>query len=67
MYSNKEVGSLFSLCEWGLGIWLWILGQLWVSNNREGTETMARDVDEGSKGVTSGLGHDNATCLSAAV
>jgi len=38
-----------------------------VSNNREGTEDTTRDVGEGSEGVISGLGHDNATCLSSAV
>jgi hypothetical protein len=54
MYSNKEVGSLFSPAEW-------------ESNNREGTEELPRDVVEGSKGVTSGLGHDNATYSSGAV
>ena len=50
----KKLGLCFLSVEWG-------------SNNREGTEELPRDVVEGSKGVTSGLGHDNATCLSAAV
>jgi hypothetical protein len=35
-----------------------------VSNNRAGTEAMARD---GVEGVPIGLGHDHATCLSGAV
>ena len=51
------------LSEWlgesGCGFWTSL-----VSNNRAGTEAMARDVVEG---VTIGLGHDNATCLSGAV
>ena len=38
-----------------------------VSNNREGTEESSRHVVEGSKGILSGLGQDNATCLSSAV
>ena len=42
-------------------------GQLLVSNNREGTEERTRDVVEGYEGVASGLGQDNATCLSGAV
>ena len=55
--------SLF-FSEWGLGNLAVDSGQLWVSNNREGTEAMAGDVVEG---VPIGLGHDNATCLSGAV
>ena len=38
-----------------------------VSNNRERTEDMAKDVVEGYKGVASYLGQDNSTCLSGAV
>ena len=38
-----------------------------MSNNREGTEAMPRDVVEGYEGVVSGLGQDNTTCLSGAV
>ena len=38
-----------------------------VPNNRERTEETTRDIVEGSEGVVSGLGHDNATCLSGAV
>ena len=66
MYSNREVRSLF-FSEWGLGNLAVDSGQLWVSNNREGTEELPRDDVEGSKGVTSGLGHDNATYSSDAV
>jgi len=36
-------------------------------NNREGTEELPRDVVDGYEGITIGLGHDNATCLSGAV
>ena len=38
-----------------------------VSNNRKGTEAMARDVVDGSKDVVGGLRQDNTTCLSNAV
>ena len=38
-----------------------------VSNNRERTEDMAKDVVEGYEGVVGDLGQDNATCLSGAV
>ena len=38
-----------------------------VSNNREGTEELPRDVVDGYEGVASGLGQDNTTCLSGAV
>ena len=38
-----------------------------MPNNRERTEEMTGDVVEGSEGVVSGLGHDNAMCLSGAV
>ena len=38
-----------------------------VSNNREGTEAMTRDVVNGYEGITSGLEQDNTTCLSDAV
>ena len=54
--------SLNVLGESGSGFWATL-----VSNNREGTEAMARDVDEGWDGVVSDLGQDNATCLSGAV
>ena len=39
-------------------------GQLLVSNNRAGTEERTKYVVEGYEGVASGLGQDNATCLS---
>ena len=38
-----------------------------VSNKREGTEAMTRDVAEGCEVVISGHRHDNTTCLSGAV
>ena len=38
-----------------------------VPNNREGMKERTRNVVEGSESVVSGLGHDNATCLSGAV
>ena len=38
-----------------------------VSNNREETEELPRDVVEGYEDVVSGLGHNTATCLSGAV
>ena len=38
-----------------------------VSNKREGTEAMTRDVAEGGEVVIRGIQHDNATCLSGAV
>ena len=47
--------SLF-FSEWGLGNLAVDSGQLWVSNNREGT-----------KEITKSLRHDAATCLSGAV
>jgi len=50
------------LGESGFGFWATL-----VSINREGTEAMTRDIDEGCKSIVSGLGHDNATCLSGAV
>ena len=46
----------------GAGFWATL-----VSNNREGTGAMARDVVEGYDGVVGDLGQDNATCLSGAV
>ena len=49
-------------CEPDIGFWATL-----VSNNCEGTDAMARDVVDGSKGVVGGLGQDNATCLSGAV
>ena len=52
---NVLVGS-------GVGFWATL-----VSNNREGTEAMARDVVDGYEGIAIGLGHDNATCLRSAV
>ena len=42
-------------------------GQLLVSNNRAGTEERTKYVVEGYEGVASGLGQDNATCLSGNV
>ena len=48
--------------EFGVGFWATL-----VSNNCEGTDAMARDVVDGSKGVVGDLGQDNATCLSGAV
>ena len=48
--------------EFGVGFWATLM-----SNNCEGTEELPRDVVEGSKGVASGIGQDNATCLSGAV
>ena len=38
-----------------------------VPNNREVMKERTRNVVEGSESVVSGLGHDNATCLSSAV
>ena len=38
-----------------------------VPNNREGMKERTRNVVEGSEGVVSRLGHDNATWLSGAV
>jgi hypothetical protein len=38
-----------------------------VSNNREGTEAMARDVVNGYEGVVGDLGQDDTTCSSGAV
>ena len=58
-------GLVFSLNvpnEFGVGFWATL-----VSNNCEGTDAMARDVVDGSKGVVGGLGQNNATCLSGAV
>ena len=53
---------LNGLGESGCGVWATL-----VPNNREGTEETTRDVVEGSEGIISNLGHDNATCLSGAV
>ena len=54
------------LSEWlgesGCGFWATL-----VSNNREGTEELPRDVVEGYEGIASGLGQDDTTCLSDAV
>ena len=58
-------GLVFSLNgpdESGCGLWATL-----VPNNREGMEKRTRDVVEGCEGVPSGLGHNNATCLSVAV
>ena len=44
-----------------------INGQLLVSNNREETEELPRDVVEGYEDIVSGLKQDNATWLSGAV
>ena len=58
-------GLVFSLNvpnEFGVGFWATL-----VSNNREGTDAMARDVVEGYDGVVGDLGQDNPTCLSGAV
>ncbi len=52
---------------------MWIVGSgvgFWATlkrNNREGTEERTKDVAESGEGVVSGLGQDNATCLSGAV
>jgi hypothetical protein len=59
------VGLVFYLDvldEFGVGFWATL-----VSNNREGTKELPRDVVEGYEGVNSGLGHVNITCLSDAV
>ena len=56
------VFSLNVLDESGCGLWATL-----VPNNRDGTGKSTRDVVEGSEGVVSGLGHDNATWLSGAV
>ena len=56
------VFSLNGLVKFGDGFWATL-----VSNNCEGTDKRARYVVEGSDGITSGLGHDNAMCLSGAV
>ena len=58
-------GPVFSLNVWGesgCGFWATL-----VSNNRERTEDMTRDVAEGYEGVFSSLGYDIATCLRGAV
>ena len=54
--------SLNGLDESGCGLWATL-----VPNNREGMKERTRNVVEGSESVVSGLGHDNATCLSGAV
>ena len=38
-----------------------------MSNNRGGTEEMTKAVAKGYEGVTSGLGHGTAACLSGVV
>ena len=62
LWVSGLVFSLNVLDESGCGFWATL-----VSNNCEGTEELPRDVVEGSKGVASGIGQDNATCLSSAV
>ena len=45
-------------------------GQLWyfgAKQSCDGTEKRTRGIVEGSEGVVSRLGRDNATCLSGAV
>ena len=64
-FGLRVSGLVFSLNvpnEFGVGFWATL-----VSNNCEGTDAMAKDVVDGSKGVASGIGQDNATCLSSAV
>ena len=56
------VFSLNGLDESDCGFWSTL-----VSNNRERTEDMTRDVAEGYEGVFSSLGYDHAMCLSGAV
>ena len=56
------VFSLNGLDDSDCGLWATL-----VPNNREGIKESTRNVVEGSKGVASGLGHDNATWLSGAV
>ena len=46
---------------------MWILGNFGMKQSCEGTEETTRDVVEGYDGVGSGLGQDNASCLSGAV
>ena len=62
LWVSGLVFSLNVLDESGDGFWATL-----VSNNCEGTDAMARDVVDGSKGVVDDLGQDNATCLSGAV
>ena len=64
-YGLWVAGPVFSLNVGGescCGFWATL-----VSNNRERTEDMARDVAEGYEGVFSSLGYGNATSLSGAV
>ena len=56
------VFSLNGLDDSGSGLWATL-----VPNNREGMKERTRNVVEGSEGVTSGFGHDNAAWLSGAV
>ena len=62
LWVSGLVFSLNGLDESGCGFWATL-----VSNNRERTEDMAKDVVEGYEGVASYLGQDNSTCLSGAV
>jgi len=55
------VFSLNVLVESGVGFWATL-----VPNNCEGTKKTTRDVVEGYEDIASGLGQDNATCLSGA-
>ena len=53
--------------------YVWFVGRhfcmmhLWCQTIRAGTEETTRDIVEGCEGVASGLGHDNAMCLSGTV
>ena len=62
LWVSGLVFSLNGLDDSDCGFWATL-----VSNNCEGTDAMARDVVDGSKGVVDDLGQDNATCLSGAV
>ena len=58
-------GLVFSLN--GLDVSVCGLWATLVPNNREGMKERTRNVVEGSEGITIGLVHDNAACLSGAV
>ena len=62
LWVSGLVFSLNGLDESRCGFWATL-----VSNNRERTEDMPRDVVEGYEGVASYRGQDNSTCLSGAV
>ena len=49
---------------WFVGVRSCVFSRLWIVC---GTKKRTRDVVEGSEGVVSRLGRDNATCLSSAV